>query len=1092
MALSGCHPERLWVLAVLVLFLSTPLWAQGGGSSAQLFEQGMAQYQQGQYEQARQLLRQVDPMQLSSSEQRLALYRALQDLERRSQPHDWRQVLQQADAARAAGQLPQAANLYQAVLAMPGAPDVARQQAQARLAETRRQMFPDVAAARAAIDQAEADLAAGRLDAAELRLQAVKSSGLDLGWFDNERMARLLATIQQRRSSLAQAPPSSAGPVVPAPAASTPSSVVEPATVASPPGQAAVAEAAEPSTTPTVPAAPAVMPPAPLPAPVSPAPPPPAPAPAPDLLAQGRQLYAQQRLAEAQQAMQDGQYRLASELFAQALVLSPGNPEAQQGLEAAQARLAQTSAAPTSLLEQERFARTMGAEVAVAEFNQLLGQARQSMEEGNFAAAQERVAQAKVVLDRNQRFLPVSQYNSLREQAVTLGSEISQRQETARAREAATLAEQRRQETERRRKEALMQTEAEVQRLLQRAAELRRQLKYDESLQVLQQALFLDPNNVAAQAMKEMIEDSRLYVRYGQALRARSLGIAEAQVDNEEAAIPRSELVTYPSDWPELTARRLGALAAEGAQSEVNRQAMATLRQPLPVNFEARRLDNVIDYFRNTTGLNMTVNWPALAEIGIEPDAPITLQLEQVPAETALRLVLEQVSALSPQDPVTYSVVDGIVRISTQSSLTRNTEIRVYDIRDMLVQVPTFTNAPQFDLASVIEGGGTEGGGLTIEEGDEQEPISREDLVARITGLIQDTVGRQDEWVAYGGDQSSLQELNGQLIVRTTPQNHLSLQNLLGQLREARALQIHVEGRFLLVDHNFLEDVGVDVDVDNVDLGGHYAPFDIHQESDQIASRSNLGSSDIGRPWTVDSLSTPTGIPLNSLSTGFTYLSDFQVSVMIRATQADRKSVTLNAPRVTLFNGQKAYVLVAVQTAFISDLEAVDDGGGWDITLSTISAGAMLQVEGTVSADRRYVTLTLEPSLANLRQIRQLPVTAVQRDDDGNIIGTSTMFQEAPEIELTQVKATVSVPDRGTILLGGQRLMSDVRVQAGIPILSKIPIINRLTTNETNRKDERTLLVLVKPTIIIQNEMEEQLYPGMLSNPEAYTVGQQF
>lgn len=1061
----------------------------------------MLQYQQGQYEQARQLLRQVDPMQLSSSEQRLTLYRALQDIEQRSQPQDWRQVLQQADAARAGGQLTQAANLYQAVLAMPGTPEVARQQAQARLAESRRQMFPDVAAARAAIDQAEADLAANHLDAAELRLQAVKSSGLDLGWFDNERIARLLATIQQRRSA---APGLAAPTPTPAPQPAPQPVVAVPVTPTSQQEQTAVAQAVEPQPVPVAPApapspAPAPPPPAVAAQPTTPSlilPPAPVQAPPPastDLLAQGRQLYAQQRLAEARQAMQDGQYRLASELFSQALALSPGNPDAQQGLEAAQAQLTQSSAAPTSLLEQERFARTMGAEVAVGEFNQLFNQARQSMEQGNFAAAQERVAQAKVVLDRNQRFLPVSQYNALRDQAVTLGTQIAQRQETARAREAAALAEQRRQETDRRRQEALQQTEAEVQRLLQRAAELRRQLKYDESLQVLQQALFLDPNNVAAQAMKEMIEDSRLYVRYGQALRARSLGVAEYQVENEEATIPRTELVTYPSDWPELTARRLGALAAEGAQSEVNRQAMATLRQPLPVNFEARRLDNVIDYFRNSTGLNVTVNWPALAEIGIEPDAPITLQLEQVPAETALRLVLEQVSALSPQDPVTYSVVDGIVRISTQSSLTRNTEIRVYDIRDMLVQVPTFTNAPQFDLASVVGGGGgTEGGGLTIQEGEQPEQISREDLVARITTLIQDTVGRQDEWVAYGGDQSSLQELNGQLIVRTTPQNHLSLQNLLGQLREARALQIHVEGRFLLVDHNFLEDIGADVDVTNLNLGGKFGDMDITQQSNQIASRRNLGTSDVGRPWTETSLTDPTtSLPLNSLATGFTYLSDFQVSVMLRATQADYKAVTLNAPRVTIFNGQKAYVLVAVQTAFISDLEAVDNGG-FTLTTGVVTAGAMLQVEGTVSADRRYVTLTIEPSLANLRQLRQLPVTNVLRDDEGNIIGVSTLNQEAPEIELTQIKATVSVPDRGTILLGGQRLMSDVRVQSGIPILSKIPIINRLTTNEINRKDERTLLVLVKPTIIIQSEMEEQLYPGMLSNPQGYTVGQRF
>ena len=49
----------------------------------------------------------------------------------------------------------------------------------------------------------------------------------------------------------------------------------------------------------------------------------------------------------------------------------------------------------------------------------------------------------------------------------------------------------------------------------------------------------------------------------------------------------------------------------------------------------------------------------------------------------------------------------------------------------------------------------------------------------------------------------------------------------------------------------------------------------------------------------------------------------------------------------------------------------------------------------------------------------------------------------------------------------------------GVPVLSKIPILNRLFTNSSTTEDERTLLILVKPTIIIQNEQEENLFPGI-------------
>jgi type II secretory pathway component GspD/PulD (secretin) len=46
-------------------------------------------------------------------------------------------------------------------------------------------------------------------------------------------------------------------------------------------------------------------------------------------------------------------------------------------------------------------------------------------------------------------------------------------------------------------------------------------------------------------------------------------------------------------------------------------------------------------------------------------------------------------------------------------------------------------------------------------------------------------------------------------------------------------------------------------------------------------------------------------------------------------------------------------------------------------------------------------------------------------------------------------------------------------------VLSKIPVINRLFTNRILSKEEQTLLILVKPTVLIQNEQEEKSFPGL-------------
>jgi len=79
------------------------------------------------------------------------------------------------------------------------------------------------------------------------------------------------------------------------------------------------------------------------------------------------------------------------------------------------------------------------------------------------------------------------------------------------------------------------------------------------------------------------------------------------------------------------------------------------------------------------------------------------------------------------------------------------------------------------------------------------------------------------------------------------------------------------------------------------------------------------------------------------------------------------------------------------------------------------------------------------------------------------------------------------VPDRGTLLLGGHKLASEQDKEAGVPILSKIPIIGRLFTNRSSVRDQKILLILVKPTILLQEEAEQEAIAA-LEEPIASTL----
>jgi len=156
---------------------------------------------------------------------------------------------------------------------------------------------------------------------------------------------------------------------------------------------------------------------------------------------------------------------------------------------------------------------------------------------------------------------------------------------------------------------------------------------------------------------------------------------------------------------------------------------------------------------------------------------------------------------------------------------------------------------------------------------------------------------------------------------------------------------------------------------------------------------------------------------------------------------------------------------VATETAYVSDLTPIvgTNAVAFDPTVGIVQSGVLLDVQATVSSDRKYVTLTLRPQLARLN--------ALPAFNFGN------GFVQQPELAITEVKTTVSVPDGGTLLLGGQTLAGETEKEVGVPILSKIPFLKRLFTNRSSAKDEQILLILVKPTIIIQKEAEAKQFP---------------
>jgi type II secretory pathway component GspD/PulD (secretin) len=211
---------------------------------------------------------------------------------------------------------------------------------------------------------------------------------------------------------------------------------------------------------------------------------------------------------------------------------------------------------------------------------------------------------------------------------------------------------------------------------------------------------------------------------------------------------------------------------------------------------------------------------------------------------------------------------------------------------------------------------------------------------------------------------------------------------------------------------------------------------------------------------------------------GIAFLSDLEVYLFLTAAQGDQRSNVVQAPKVTTFNGAAASFFNNTQRFFVQSLFPIVGAGAvaFQPQISSIPDGVTLFVTPVVSADRRYVRMTLAPFFITFIQFQTFVIPAAV--GGGGLGGQATSINaqlQLPVFSITNVNTTVTVPDGGTVLLGGVKRLREQRDEFGVPILAKTPIINRLFRNIGIGRTTDSLMLMVTPRIIILEEEEERL-----------------
>jgi type II secretory pathway component GspD/PulD (secretin) len=382
--------------------------------------------------------------------------------------------------------------------------------------------------------------------------------------------------------------------------------------------------------------------------------------------------------------------------------------------------------------------------------------------------------------------------------------------------------------------------------------------------------------------------------------------------------------------------------------------------------------------------------------------------------------------------------------------------------------------------------------------------------------LVTNTVAPQS-WSDVGGaGQIDYFPIGMALVVNQTPDVQEQVAELLEALRRLQDLEVAVEVRIITVAETFFERIGLDFQV-NVKgknssavqeqiTSGQFAPagqLNTFFPNGVISGVTPAGTltHDLNIPITNSSYQMaipPFGYPNSpgsngGLSMGLAFLNEIQVFMFMEAAQGDRRTNIMFAPKLTLFNGQTSTIQIQDFQFFVTAVTVTSVNGQivfspsnnpFPVGPATLNnpagVGINLAIQAVVAADRRYVRLNMAPTLSSLGSavVPLFPVTTIVTPAfDGGFVGQPipfTQFIQQPNFTFTNIATTVSVPDGGTVLLGGLKSLSEGRNEFGPPVLSKIPYLNRLVKNTGYGREAQSMMIMVTPRIIINREESER------------------
>ncbi|MDP1832555.1 MAG: type IV pilus secretin PilQ [Geothrix sp.] len=298
-----------------------------------------------------------------------------------------------------------------------------------------------------------------------------------------------------------------------------------------------------------------------------------------------------------------------------------------------------------------------------------------------------------------------------------------------------------------------------------------------------------------------------------------------------------------------------------------------------------------------------------------------------------------------------------------------------------------------------------------------------------------------------------LDERTNTLIITDLPRNIAVVDDLL-QTLDVQIQQVQIEARVVEANKNWQREFGVkwpQSNSGNVAITGGTGTT----STPWVGPVSPFwnGTTGFNRPasgqqgavaWSpgnagVTSLAAPAG------ELWVSFLSNrFSINAVLQALESEGTVKIVSSPKVVTQNNKKATILSGEKIPY-----PTQQGGaaGGAITVAFIDANLQLDVTPQVTNEGTI--------------IMDIKLEKAEADFSRQVNGTPTILRKAIETQML-------VRDGGTAVLGGVYVTNSSVGTAGVPFLSKIPLIGFLFRKDTKAEKNTELLIFITPRVIRQ------------------------